>query len=50
VLLVVRARRQTGSGSPSRLAFAAAIAVFPVAFLDFAFFLLKGSFACGVGF
>ena len=35
------------TGAP--LAFACAIAVFPVAFVDFVYFLVKGLGACGLG-
>jgi hypothetical protein len=50
LVLLVLARRRNPDGRPSRLAFACAIAVFPVAFVDFVYFLVKGLDACGTGF
>jgi hypothetical protein len=45
LVLLVRARRD---GRPaSRLAFAAAILVFPLAVLNFVFWVAKAAFACG---
>jgi hypothetical protein len=46
LVLLVRARRD---GRPaSRLAFAAAVLVFPLALLNFLFWIAKAAFACGL--